>query len=182
MTIDIPVNAQVRCADGSRGQSTSVIVNPATQQVTHVVVDGGRPESTPRLVPVEFVTQSTSHLICLSCGQAELEKMDPFVKVEYIEGTEPFTEEYELVPPGELAEHRGTRVEATDGHVGQINEFRVDSNDDRITRLVLRKGHLWRQKGVIVPVSAIARIEEDIIYLKLDKQSIESLPVVPVRW
>jgi sporulation protein YlmC with PRC-barrel domain len=181
MTIDIPVNAHVQCADGPCGRSTSVIVNPATRQVTHLVVDEGKPESMSRLVPVEFVTQSTPHLICLSCGQAELEKMDPFVKVEYIEGTEPFAEDYELVPPSELAEHRGARVEATDGPVGQIDKFLVDSKDDRITHLVLREGHLWRQKGVIVPVSAIARIGEDIVYLKLDKQSVESLPVIPVQ-
>jgi sporulation protein YlmC with PRC-barrel domain len=181
MTIDIPVNAQVQCADGSCGRSTSMIVDPTTKQVTHLVVDEGGVESTPRLVPIEFVTASTPHTISLSCTKGELEKMAPFVKVDYIEGTEPFAEEYELVPPGELAEHRGARVEATDGHVGQLDGFLIDSEDDHITHLVLREGHLWGQKDVTIPVSQIDHIEENTVYLKLDKHGIEALPTIPVR-
>jgi hypothetical protein len=34
---------------------------------------------------------------------------------------------------------------------------------------------------VTIPVSQIERITEDTVYLKLDKKSIEALPVIPVR-
>lgn len=46
---------------------------------------------------------------------------------------------------------------------------------------VLREGHLWGQKDVTISVSEIERIEEDIVYLTLDKQSIEQLHGIPVR-
>jgi hypothetical protein len=81
------------------------------------------------------------------------------------------------IPPGELAMHQGARVEATDGHVGRVDEFLVDSSE-HITHLVLRDGHLWGQKEVIIPVSEIHHIEEDAVCLKIDRHTIESLPAV----
>jgi hypothetical protein len=77
--------------------------------------------------------------------------------------------------------HRGARVEATDGHVGRVDEFLVDPMDGHITHLVLREGHLWGEKYVTISVSQIARLEEDAVYLKLDKQSIEALPTISAR-
>jgi hypothetical protein len=43
----------------------------------------------------------------------------------------------------------------------------------------MREGHLWGQKEITIPVSAIARVEEDTVYLKLDKAGVEALPAVP---
>lgn len=36
------------------------------------------------------------------------------------------------------------------------------------------------EKEVSIPVSAIDRIEEETVYLKLDKKAVESLPSEPV--
>lgn len=88
---------------------------------------------------------------------------------------------HETIPWGEIAVHRGAHVEATDGRVGQVDEFLVDPASEQITQLVLREGHLWGQKDVTIPASAIDRTEQDTIYLKLDKRTIEALPAVPIR-
>ena len=89
--------------------------------------------------------------------------------------------EEEQIPPGELAIHRGARVEATDGKAGILGEFLVNPLTGHISRLILMEGHLWGKKEVTIPLSAIDRIEEDTVYLKLDKKAVESLPSVPVR-
>ena len=89
--------------------------------------------------------------------------------------------EYERTPPGELAIRRGAHVQATDGRVGQVDEFLIDPVNEHITHLVLREGHLWGQKDVTIPISEIDRFEEDTVYLKLDKDQIEALPTVSVR-
>ena len=89
--------------------------------------------------------------------------------------------EYERIPPGELAVHRGAHVEATDGHVGKVDEFLVDPTSGHITHLILRKGHLWGQTDVAIPISEIERTMEDIVYLKLDKHDIAALPAISVR-
>ena len=201
--MDIPVKAEVTCVDGVCGQSTYVIMNPITRQVTHLVVKEDRMPHTERLVPVDLVANTTHDLIQLRCTTDEVASLDPFTETEYVVERIPdveYLEEtylvwpyhipeirtsipitHQRIPHGELAVRRGARVEATDGHVGRVDEFLVDPVDTHITHLVLREGHLWGQKDVTIPVSHIDRIEEDTVYLKLDKHSIEALPAIPIR-
>ncbi len=96
---------------------------------------------------------------------------------------------YELVknrqiPLGELAVRRGTRVEATDGYVGHIDEFVINPENSHITHLVMREGHLWGKKDVILPLSVMGETQGDTVFLKIDKHQIESLPTFPLqrRW
>jgi hypothetical protein len=53
--MDIPIEADVRCADGPCGWSTYIILNLATQQVTHLVVKQSTFSYTERLVPGERI-------------------------------------------------------------------------------------------------------------------------------
>jgi sporulation protein YlmC with PRC-barrel domain len=201
--MDISVNAEVQCVDGLAGHSTGVILHPISRRVTHIVVSERGFPHTERLVPVDLVIDSTPHQIRLRCTEEELLAMEPFIETEFMAATEPYAvysmEEYRLwpyalpdpemgmvveheqIPPGELAVHRGASVEATDGHVGQVDEFLLDPTDMHITHLVLREGHLWGQKDVTIPVSEIDQIKEDVVYLKLDRHSVGKLPGIPVR-
>jgi hypothetical protein len=122
-----------------------------------------------------------------------LAELEPFLKTEVVERTIPqyvpdpylmpievpeikwVTVKREAIPPGEVAVRRGARVEATDGHVGHLDEFLVDPATERVTHLVLREGHLWGQRDVTIPVSEIDRLEENTVHLKLDKRQIEAL-------
>ena len=88
---------------------------------------------------------------------------------------------YEQIPPGELAVRRDARVKAVDGYVGRVDEFLIDPTTRRITHLVLREGHLWSQKDVIIPISKVDRAGENVIHLKLDKHAIKTLPAISVR-
>jgi len=83
--------------------------------------------------------------------------------------------EEELIPEGEIAVHRGASIEATDGHIGKVEEFLVDPGDRHITHLVLEEGHLWDKKELTIPISAISRMDEEYIYLNVDKATVKSL-------
>ncbi|MFZ1043342.1 MAG: PRC-barrel domain-containing protein [Anaerolineales bacterium] len=207
--MEIPLQAQVECRDGVFGRSEYVLINPVVEKVTHMVVREDS-SNTEYIVPVEVVSETIANTIRLNCSKAELEKMDPFVTTQFIEeklaninfgysgigGSQyymPYTTpeatvqipvEHLEIPAGELAVHRGTRVEATDGHVGHVDEFVVNPQNGHITHLVMREGHLWGQKDVIIPLSAMGDTREDTVFLKLDKHQIESLPTFPVhrRW
>lgn len=200
MEIDIPMDAEVRCSDGPCGRSTGVIVDPTNEAITHVVVKEKRRRHAERLIPVDWVVKTTHDEIYLGCTQHELAKEDLFVEEDFVSVeilryigaaymTYPFltTEsrqvkvKHEHVPSGELAVRRGAHVAATDGPVGRVDEFLVDPRSDHITHLVLREAHLWGARDVSIPVSAIDHLEEETVYLKLDKRSIEALPAVPVR-
>jgi sporulation protein YlmC with PRC-barrel domain len=207
----IPLQAQVECTDGVCGRSVFVLVNPVIDQITHLVVREDSSD-TEYIVPIEILSETISEKIQLRCSKAELEKMDPFIKTTFIEEkvhgntygyggmygmgsyyympyvtpaiTVQVSVDHQQIPPGELAIRRGTRVEATDGYVGKVDEFVVNPENGHITHLVMREGHLWGQKEVIIPVSAMGEALGDIVFLKIDKHQIEALPTFPVhrRW
>ena len=200
--MDIPMNADVQCTDGRGGQATSVVLNPVTRRVTHLVVKEDSFPRHKRLVPVEMVAETNPDHIYLKCTQQELHGLDLFVETEFLPGPVPYEtyepDEYRLwpyvlpergpvpvqherLPPGELAVHRGSQVWATDGAVGRVDEFLVDRESEHITHLVLREGHLWGQKDVLIPVSGIERIDEDTVHLSLNKEEVANLPTMSVR-
>jgi sporulation protein YlmC with PRC-barrel domain len=209
--MEIPLNAQVECTDGVCGRSAYVLINPVIDQVTYLVVKEDASPNTEYIVPVDFVTETIADMIRLRCSKAELEKMDPFITTTFIKaklpekslgyggmyGTGSYYQPYvtaertiyesvenKQIPPGELAVQRGTRIEATDGYVGHVDEFVVNPENGHITHLVMREGHLWGQKDVIIPLSAMGDTREDTVFLKLDKHQIETLPTFPLhrRW
>ena len=208
--MEIPLKAQVECTDGTCGRSEYVLINPQTDQVTNLVVRETASPNTEYVVPVELVSATIADTIQLHCSKADLEKMGKFVKTTYVEEKMPMMspgyggglgtyyyipfvtaemtvqvpEEQLQIPPGELGMTRGTRVEATDGYIGHVDEFVVNPKNNRITHLVMREGHLWGQKDVIIPLSAMGERRADSVFLKLDKSQVESLPTFPVhrRW
>jgi uncharacterized membrane protein/sporulation protein YlmC with PRC-barrel domain len=195
----IPLNAKVECSDGVCGESTHVVGDPTTHRLTYVVVREKHGDQKERLVPLERVVKTTSKLIRLDCSADELAAMEPFSTQQLIElaSTEsseasfvlpyaildagPALVEYEHIPPGQLAVRRGTGVEASDGWIGRVAELAIDPKSGEITHLLLGEGHLWGKKEVALPISAIDRIFDEVVYLKLDKQSVEKLPAIPVR-
>jgi len=208
--LEIPLNAQVECTDGVFGQSQYVIMNPVDEKITHLVVKKSSSPNTEYLVPVDYVIETISDKIRLSCNKSELENMDPFVvtkfigekvfnrNLEYVGGmigmgayyylpyvtpvtTTKMPVEQLQVPHGELAINRGTRVEAKDGYIGNVDEFVVNPKSEHITHLVMREGHLWGKKDVIIPLSAIQETREDTVFLKLDKHQVESLPIFTLK-
>ena len=208
--MEIPLNAQVECTDGVCGRSEYVLIYPLNDQVTHLVVKEDSPPNTEYIVPVDLVTKTITEAIQLRCSKAELKKMHRFIKTTYIEEKMPAMSpgvvggvmttyylpyvtsertvevavEHKQIPLGELALSRGTRVEATDGYVGKIDEFVINPKNDHVTHFVMREGHLWGKKDVIIPLSALGDTHADTVFLKLDKHQIESLPTFPLkrRW
>src|SRR5262245_43192580 len=159
--MDIPINVQVDCTDGHGGVSTAIILNPVTEEVTHVVVKENDFPHVERLVPLSLVIEGSPHLIRLRCSRSELSQMQSFTDTEYItpetsEFTDPYVMlpyavaegltvpiEHEEIPPDELAIHRGAEVRATDGKVGRVDEFLVNPVNCHINHLVMREGHFW---------------------------------------
>ncbi len=197
--MNIPVNAEVRCTDDVCGRSARVIINPATQQVTHVVVAGD--DGAERMVPIDHIMETTPDMIRLTDTCDAFGQEPAFRETEYITGVLPMATyapgayvlwpyltpaagivplEHERVPPGELSVRRGAPVEANDGHVGRVDAFLVDPADGRISHLIMTEGHLWGKKNVSIPVGQIDHVEEDKVYLKLSKDAVSHLPEIPV--
>jgi sporulation protein YlmC with PRC-barrel domain len=202
--MEIPLDVQVHCTDGRCGRSTHIILNPVTEQITHIVVREKQPSRVERLVPALLISQTATEVILLNCTMNEFSALEPFNQTEFVYGDLPHhaadpnltllwpysvpakrivDEKTRPIPPGELAIRRGARVEATNGRVGKVDEFLVDPDSGYITHLCLRGSSLRGGKVVCIPVSDIIEIKERVVRVSMDKESIASLPSVPVkRW
>ena len=198
--MDISINAKVSCLDGPCGQSMLVILNPTTQEITHLVISNQSIPETEYLVSIDHIAESTPDNIRLNCSIEELTQMPIFARSEFVpsdlngfSGSSymmwPYyvplaayiTPEQEHIPAGELAIRRGAGVEASDGHAGRVDEFLINPANDHISHLVMREGHLWGRKDVTIPVSQIDHFADNTVFLKLSKQEIEKLPSIPVH-
>jgi uncharacterized membrane protein len=196
---EIPLNADVECKDGLCGQTTTLIVDPATLQVTHVVVKEKERPHTQRMISTSHVLEISGGSVRLDITAEELRKMQQFVVTEYrvteipryvgVDTAMPYYSpelqtapvERELVPEGELAVHVGVAVEATDGKVGELSELVTDQETGRISHLVLEEGHLWGKKQILLPVPMVESVVGGAIQLKVDKQTIASMLAVPAK-
>ncbi len=199
-------------ADLQHGRSVCIIINPIQKEVTHVVIKTKGLLGIEYMVPVGRISSSTPHQIQLNCTRKEMIEMEPFIRSHFIgsedseyrynqltsfglEEDEGFLWPYaaqedlgtyideEQIPYDELGIHRGAHVEAADGRIGRVDEFIINPENDHMTHLVLREGHMWGKKDVTIPVSEIERMKDDVVYLKLTKTQVQELPGIPIeRW
>ena len=201
--MDIPIGVNVMCGVEVCGRSTYLVINPVNDEITHIVVAEKAFPNIERLVPVDNILETSPESIRLRGTVKDLNEMDSFMETDFIgsddvEATLPYEDpylywpygmydempmplEYQHIPVGEVVIRRGAQVKATDGKVGKVDEFLINPVNGRISHLVMREGHLWGAKDVTIPVSEIEKIDDEMVYLKLDKQAISSLPSIPVK-
>src|SRR5436309_10124122 len=85
---------------------------------------------------------------------------------------------YDRVPKGEVEIGRQSTVNAADREaVGHVDGLVIDS-ENRLTHLVLSRGHLWRRRDITIPVGAISKVETDSVTVNLTVSEVEELPAV----
>ena len=179
--MDVPIGAQVYCENELCGRSTQVILNQLTKQITHIVVKREGLLCAGRKVPIEWLEASTPHRLFLSCSRAELVRSE-YVQGEFTSTGPPKTGSGEVGRSlSELAIGQGAWVEAWDRYAGLVDEFYMDPGTHCVTHVVLREAHLWGNRKVVVPVSAISCIEEGKVRLDLDIDNIDGLQSVPAE-
>src|SRR4051812_40970316 len=153
------LGADVHCRDDADGTLKRVVIDPTLRSATHLVVEPAHRVGMARLVPLGLV-ESDGPPIRLHCTVLEFGRLDPaeqapvlpagadfgYSEVGGLDGfggnsTPPVF--LDTVPAGTVEVAAGDRVHATDGHIGHVRGFVVDSRDHRITHLLLQEGHLW---------------------------------------
>jgi len=69
----------------------------------------------------------------------------------------------------------GYQLQASDGIVGHVCDFMMDDEIWAIGQLVVKTGHRFTGKEVLIPVSKVDRIsyEESTVFVKLTKEAVE---------
>lgn len=72
----------------------------------------------------------------------------------------------------------GYHLQATDGIIGYIFDFLMDDQNWTITQLVIKTGHRFTGKEVLIPVSEVQRIsyEESTVFVRSTKDAVEKSP------
>lgn len=140
--LDISVHALVHCTDGDFGPTTCLIVNPVNDTITHFVVKENGLLGVKRIVPVSFITSTTTDRITVNCDRATLAHQPDFIDYEYDQPDDlpsyregyrywpmmlsddlyvpPYLPvEHEQIPAGELAVRRGMAVYAAEDEAGE---------------------------------------------------------------
>lgn len=198
--VEIPVEAEVFGRDGHLGRSTRIVLNPTTDEVTDFVLKVKRPLRKEYLVPRGLILDVQSDSIQVNLSQQDIQHLKPFYETDCLEVDIPrdivspymiwpyvvpehrlVLYDREMIPVDELAIRRQAKVQAIDGVVGKVDEFMLDMESGHVSHLVMREGHLWGKKDVMIPVSAIASMDEWHVYLSISKDQIAELPTIPVR-
>jgi sporulation protein YlmC with PRC-barrel domain len=190
---EFAMGAEASCADGPAGKVTRVIIDPATETVTHLVIE---PKNwlgaAGRIVPLDLVEATTADGIRLRCTVEEFGRLEAAEETEVLDGVagglglgglyspmglpspvQAIVED--VVPLGEADISRGEPVHAVDGPIGRVEGVRVDPGDHRVTHVLLQEGHLWGRREVVIPASAVTKVENGI-WLSLTKEQVENLP------
>jgi sporulation protein YlmC with PRC-barrel domain len=203
--MDIATDVCIVCLDGPFGYLDGIILDPITDEVTHLVVQEDKLLGIKRMVPVEEIVESNFRYILLQCTLQELSEFELFTDVEFIPVNDQFDYAYDLpdledrtlfswpyattkpgfiplehehVPSNELMIGKNTEVFATDGRVGFIDDLMIKSDTHQITDLAVRVGYFWGYKDVDIPMDEIEKINPDSVFLKLNKDAVESLPAI----
>jgi sporulation protein YlmC with PRC-barrel domain len=81
------------------------------------------------------------------------------------------------VPVGEVEVRRGEHVHAADGTIGRVQGLVIDPSDHHVTHVLLDEGHLWGEKRVAIPISAVTSVDDGVM-LSLTKDEVRDLPPV----
>ena len=192
------IGAVVSCTDGPCGTLVRVVLDPVAEVITHLIVQPRREHGPAKLVPVGLVGSAADE-IRLTCDSAEFDSLDPAREGQFIandndvpdyrttdtvawpyfgyRGARGHLERDDAIPPGEVEVQRGEHVNATDGHIGQVEGLVIDPESHHVTHVLLQEGHLWGRKQVTIPISTVTRVA-DRIEVNLTKQQVRDLPEV----
>jgi sporulation protein YlmC with PRC-barrel domain len=189
------IGARASCSDGHCGEVRRLIIDPATDTVTHLVIQPGHRRDAGRLVPVHLVDTAAGE-IRLRCTLAQFDQLDHAEEFDLVEGPMPDNSDFvggggpgatgptpgrqrtireDVVPVGETQVGPGDRVLAVDGEIGRVQGFLVSPGDDRVTHVLLQEGHLLGRKEVAIPISAVTRVDAGI-RVNLTKEQVRDLP------
>ena len=197
--MNVPLKAQVLCADGTCGQVTCVFISPLTRQLSHIVVAENSFPYLKRLVPLELVMTVTPTVIYLNCTGPQLSTLKPFLEIEHPQdgalyftypvdsyrtwpngSTEsmPVPAALERILPEELTIHRDSPVRAANGRFGRIKAFVVNPANKWITQVVIQRGFWWWHRSELtIPIAYVDHFAKDLVFLKVDKNYLQSLAV-----
>ena len=84
---EFTIGAKANCSDGSCGEVSRLVIDPAAGTVTHLVITPGHHREAGRLVPVDLV-DNTGGQISVRCTLAEFDRLEHAAERKLVTGME----------------------------------------------------------------------------------------------
>lgn len=201
-------NESVFTADGKdAGHIDRVVIDPQTNEVTHLVVRKGFLFTSDKVVPVEHVMPGPQGQIALQLDSRQLAELPDFAETQYVTieegkgngspttvfayppypggaplqsnfGPRVVRETHLNIPDDTVALREGAKVVSRDDtDVGHVEQVLTSPPGDQVTHFLISRGLLVKEKRLI-PVGWVERLEEGEVRLAVESSTVEKLPIV----
>jgi uncharacterized protein YrrD len=191
----IEIGARVRTRDGHEvGHVHRILVDLDDNAVTGIVVLKGRWLSRDVLVPLDFIDRVEGDEVLLTLDENELDQLPDFTYNEILvpppalTAVGPYVDGSFYVPIGQrkrLGQHHvdiipGTRVHATDGEIGRVDQVELDPITGELDAFWIRADGVFGH-DIRVPAEWVERVDESGVYVKASKSDVEARLGPPSR-
>lgn len=200
--------ASVVTVDGKEaGHIDRVVIDPGSDEITHLVIQRGLLQRQDKVVPIATVTIEPEGQLMVHMKSDELALLPDLEEERYHLADEgrgddaPSTgsvyppyptgvpgfahygpryvaETHLNIPDNTVALKEGARVIARDNkEVGHVAQVLTSTPADRVTHFMIERGLLVKEHRLI-PVKWVDRLADDEVNLAIDSSSVERLPVI----
>lgn len=189
------------------GHLERVVIDPASNEITHLVIQQGLLQKKDKVVPIAAVTIGREGQLTVHIKSDELALLPDFEEEQYrladeggqgdvpvadnvrppYRGGSPgfadysprYVEETHLnIPDNTVALKQGAKVIARENKVvGRVSRILTSTPTDRVTHFLIEKGLLVKEHRLI-PVKWVNRLTDDEVNLTVDVSAVERLPVI----
>lgn len=194
--VAISIGQSLVAPDGTpAGEIQRVVTTPTLARLTHLVVRPNGSE-TGKLVPISAVRSEAGELRLVApdpwpeafpdAESIELLGVDPRLQgpdltwplasisvwPEFEGPAGPLAVIHEHLPAGEVAVGVGAEIIDEEGPIGRVAGFLAHPSEGRITHVVLRHGHLWGRRTVMIPVERLRVAEAGDLELRCTRDEL----------
>lgn len=192
-------SANVFTADGKdAGSLHRVVIEPESNEVTHIVVQSGLLFKDDKVIPVTNIASAFEDEVALNCTGDELQELPP-LKIEVQvpndapgrgQSYDPVTGGMLYAPPAIIETRRtipeelvalkeGAQVISEDNkHVGNLECVVTRPASANVTHLTVSHGFLTKSKKSI-PIQWVKLLDEDKVQLTVEAREFELVPPNP---
>ena len=184
--------------DKVAGRLSRVVIDPQTNQVTHIVIQKGLLDKIDLVIDVQNIGAASPEKVTLLCTADDIRSMPPFVITQYTSAQDqsdssmpglypntlltpppPIAETNRSIPEQLIALKEGAPVFSVDQeHVGNVKRVITDPEDGQVKRFIIAKGLLLKENKSI-PFAWVDVLGEEKVSLTVDSQQVKDLPGFP---
>ncbi len=204
--LTLNIGTTIRCTDGDCAKLHKIALDEESDEVAALIVERGLLAKDRRVLPIDLVTKTTEEAIHVDLHSDALddyktydekifrepaegweETQDLTVEGQFVRMPQGFTVQTPSVPSvrkrvheglsiDETPIHSGTPVHNIEGKIGSVDRLISDEESKRLTAVVLRTPGLLPEYHIL-SAEHISSIDEDGVYIELDEDQVQDLPV-----